>query len=208
MSTSRVVVLAAIDGTKDGLEVARYAADFANRTPGVELHLAHCVTQLRHDVSLSEIAAHSNEATFVREGDEALQSAHAECTERFAGPVTTHLTAGTPVREVLQLANDIQASLVIVGTHDLRGPKRLLLGSVSEQIAKKAQCPVLVVRPVGYVAAELEIEPPCPDCVATQTATNGAQLWCERHSHSHRRIHTVHRARPVNIGNGSMFIRT
>lgn len=208
MGTSRYVLLAAVDGTNEGLEVVRYAADFAQRAPGIEVHLMHCVTHLKNDITLSDVAAHTTEAKYVREGDEAIQAAHAEAERRFTGPITTHLTAGTPVREILQLANDIQASLIIVGTQDLKGAKRLLLGSVSEQIVKRAQCPVLVVRPNGYVASEIEIEPPCPDCVATQTASNGAHLWCDRHSRGHRRIHTVHASRAMNIGAGSMFIRT
>jgi hypothetical protein len=33
-----------------------------------------------------------------------------------------------------------------------------------------------------------EIEPPCPDCLATRERTSGEQLWCERHQ-AHIKTH-------------------
>ncbi len=205
---SRFVILAAMDGTAEGLEVAKYAADFAGRLSGVELHLLHCVSQLRADLQLSEVPAHMGDAKFVREGEEVLERATAETRHLFNGKLATHLTSGSPTREILQLANDLRADLIIVGTQDLRGPKRMLLGSVSEHVAKRARCPVVVVRKIRYAETEPEIEPPCEDCLAVQASSAGAQLWCERHSHHLRRIHTVHGANGPNVGGGSMFIRT
>jgi nucleotide-binding universal stress UspA family protein len=54
---------------------------------------------------------------------------------------------------IAQLASDIEADLVVVGTHGHRGLERLLLGSVAENVVRLAPCPVLVVRPVGAIAA-------------------------------------------------------
>ena len=35
-----------------------------------------------------------------------------------------------------------------------------------------------------------EIEPTCPECMKRREATNGAELWCTRHSEHHIRAHT------------------
>jgi hypothetical protein len=84
---------------------------------------------------------------------------------------------------------------------------RLALGSVAEKVVRHAGCPVLVVRPKDYHARSgQEIEPPCPDCVATQKQTARATLWCERHSarHPHGRLHYE---LPPTFGVGSMNFR-
>jgi hypothetical protein len=43
------------------------------------------------------------------------------------------------------VAQEINADLVIMGTHGRTGLGRLLMGSVAEQIVRKATCPVLTV---------------------------------------------------------------
>jgi nucleotide-binding universal stress UspA family protein len=107
---------------------------------------------------------------------------------------TTHLRYSDPVSAIVQLAADISADLVVVGTHGRTGLARFLLGSVAEGVARVAPCPVLIVRQVGSEAAEQapKIEPPCPACVEVRSATAGKQLWCERHSQHHAQAHTFH----------------
>jgi nucleotide-binding universal stress UspA family protein len=107
---------------------------------------------------------------------------------------TTHLRVADPIVAIVQLAADIQADLVVVGTHGRRGLARFLLGSVAEGVVRRAPCPVLVVRPVGAQAATdvPAIEPPCPQCLETRRMTEGAQFWCDRHREHHERAHTYH----------------
>jgi nucleotide-binding universal stress UspA family protein len=52
---------------------------------------------------------------------------------------------GDAVGEILSLATDMEADLLIVGTHGRSGFERLLLGSVTEKLLRKASCPVLTV---------------------------------------------------------------
>lgn len=109
----------------------------------------------------------------------------------FARAVT-HLRLDAPAEEIAQLASDLEADLVIVGTHGRRGMRRLLLGSVAEGVVRLAPCPVLVVRPRAEEGAVPAIEPPCPECVKVRTESKGEQLWCARHSEHHARPHTYH----------------
>ena len=48
---------------------------------------------------------------------------------------------------ILSYAEEIDADLIVMGTHGRRGPARLLLGSVAEAVVRHAACPVLTVRP-------------------------------------------------------------
>lgn len=53
---------------------------------------------------------------------------------------------GDAGEEIVAAAADLSADLVVIGTHGRGGLKHLLLGSVAEQVVRKAPCPVLTVR--------------------------------------------------------------
>ncbi len=53
---------------------------------------------------------------------------------------------GLPVDEILAVANESGADLIVMGTHGRRGLSRLLAGSVAEAVIRQAACPVLALR--------------------------------------------------------------
>lgn len=64
-----------------------------------------------------------------------------------------HLKEGDPATEILHLQQGLRADLIVMGTHGRTGFARLLLGSVAEEVLRRATCPVLTVRtPVAEVA--------------------------------------------------------
>jgi hypothetical protein len=69
--------------------------------------------------------------------------------------------------------------------------KKLVLGSVAEQVLHAAHCPVLVVVAKDYsgTVATPTIDPPCGECLAMRKATANATFWCERHSKTYREPH-------------------
>ena len=71
----------------------------------------------------------------------------------YGGDITmlVHVRIGGPAEEVLSLAEEVGANLVLVGSHGRTGVKRMLLGSVSEEIVRAAKCPVMVAREREYV---------------------------------------------------------
>jgi hypothetical protein len=123
---------------------------------------------------------------------EHIEGLAAEARGQFAGRMSTHVAAGSTWKQILQIAVDVQADLIVIGTHGRGGIKRLILGSVAETVVRRASCTVLVVRKKGYHAfVPPEIEPACAECLAVQQRTSGAQLWCERHAqdHPHWQLH-------------------
>lgn len=63
--------------------------------------------------------------------------------------VETKVVRGVPFVEIVRTAKDIQADLVVIGTHGRTGIDHLLFGSTAEKVVRKAPCPVLTVRIVG-----------------------------------------------------------
>ncbi|MEZ4224328.1 MAG: universal stress protein [Polyangiaceae bacterium] len=57
---------------------------------------------------------------------------------------------GKPAKAIVDLAAEVGADLIIVGTHGRTGLSRLMLGSVAEATVKEATCPVLVMRPKAH----------------------------------------------------------
>jgi nucleotide-binding universal stress UspA family protein len=56
------------------------------------------------------------------------------------------LKTGLPWQGVLEAINELQADLVIMGTHGRRGLSRLTLGSVAERVVRMSPVPVLTVH--------------------------------------------------------------
>lgn len=66
--------------------------------------------------------------------------------ERLGAPRVRALrSVGTPAQEILALARRDGVDLIVVGTHGRTGLGHLLLGSVAEEVVRRAHCPVLTI---------------------------------------------------------------
>ena len=71
----------------------------------------------------------------------------AEKVREAGGTVTqAHLRMGKAAAEIVDLAEELGAGLVVVGSRGLGSITRALMGSVSDSVVRHAHCPVLVVR--------------------------------------------------------------
>ena len=159
------------------------AARIAQRVPHSELHLVHVFhtepsTERSRDL-VGHLRLYVNEKAAIAKGLRGIT-------------VGIHLRTGKPVREIVQLATDVHADFIVVGSH--RGPhlKRWVVGSTAEQLMAGASCPVFVASPRPKVPEKHEptIELPCPQCIQTRRASAGATWWCPRHSHLANGAHT------------------
>jgi len=203
------VVLAALDASEVAHEIVRVAANLARGHAGGELHLVHVVEDLPAPAILVPVPLSLGVSSreMVEDARKRIETLAAEARGHFAGRLSAHVATGSAWKQILQVAIDVQADLLVVGTHGRGGVKRLLLGSVAETVVRKASCPVLVVREKNYRAfVPPEIEPACPECAAVQQRTGGAQLWCERHAQHHPHGHLHHEV-PEDFGLGSQLFR-
>ena len=56
------------------------------------------------------------------------------------------LVMGDPATEIVRIAEEEQAELIVLGTHGRTGLSRILMGSVAEAVVRHAPCPVLIYR--------------------------------------------------------------
>jgi len=61
-------------------------------------------------------------------------------------PVETAVLSGDPYKRIREYADDHDIDLIVMGTHGRTGVDRYLLGSVTENVVRTADQPVLTVR--------------------------------------------------------------
>ena len=84
---------------------------------------------------------------------EALQAAVSKRAGRGV-PITSVLRDGVPWEEISSVAKEIDADLIVVGTHGRRGLRRALLGSVAENVIRTSARPVLTIHALDEQPAE------------------------------------------------------
>jgi nucleotide-binding universal stress UspA family protein len=147
------VVIAAFDFSDAGNLVLEEGFALAVRAPDTELYPTHVAApygpllRLELPGGTETLDAQRAEACVTSYVEERRQSlAHPPVPER----VQPRLRAGGPADEIVLLASELGADLVLVGTRARHGMRHLFLGSVSEAVVRRCCCPVLVVRPKGY----------------------------------------------------------
>ena len=102
-----------------------------------------------------------------------------------------HARIGEAAAEILGLAAEIGADLVIIGSHGRTGVRRLLLGSVSETVVRRALCPVIVARAKSYPDVEL------PKVVDANPEQHTRYVQPHRYSYTSRAV-TLPPESPIN----------
>jgi nucleotide-binding universal stress UspA family protein len=139
--------LLATDGSDDAALAARAAADITEGF-GSELHVVHVLEpypRFAYPGVTSEVYSYVLEEE-EEEGRELLIEQAKRIRDGGMKVTESHLRRGPIVDEILDLAEEIGAGLVVLGGRGLGSVKRLALGSVSEGVVHHAACPVLVVR--------------------------------------------------------------
>ena len=137
-------ILLATDGSEDAQLAAIAAMDLANRT-GAQLHMVHAWRALPHYAYPSLVPERYQPP--YEEGARKILKEQVERIEEAGSRVAkAHLVMGREADVILDLGEQIGAGLIVVGSRGLGQVKRLLVGSVSENIVHHAKCPVLVVR--------------------------------------------------------------
>jgi nucleotide-binding universal stress UspA family protein len=65
--------------------------------------------------------------------------------------VAVYVTLGVPSERIVALAKAVDADVIVLGTHGRHGLGRMLLGSVAEEVVKRAPCGVFVIRPRDFL---------------------------------------------------------
>ena len=115
---------------------------------GATLHLVHAIAIPPIGIPEAGVAYGSMNVEAAAEIAQAAIDARADRNRDRVTLAPTCVEIGDPRDVIENVARRIEADLIVIGTHGRRGIRRMLLGSVAEEVARTAPCPVLIVRPV------------------------------------------------------------
>jgi nucleotide-binding universal stress UspA family protein len=137
-------LLVGVDGSEPSLAALDLAADLTELLGGSlsVLHVFEYVPPFPLEPA-AKVEEHTRERAL------GLLEASARAIRRRGVGMQTVIRSGDATRTLLDVADDVDADLVVVGTRGRGGPHDLLLGSVARTIADRARRPTLVVPAAG-----------------------------------------------------------
>ncbi len=139
-------ILLATDFSDTSQKAAEYAMDLA-RTFEAHLLVLHVINE---PVDLRGFyAPHISFEQLEKEIESgAARMLESFCKERFGeySNFETAITTGVPFEEILRMAEERTADLIVIGTHGRTGLDHLIFGSTAERVVRSASCPVMTIR--------------------------------------------------------------
>jgi nucleotide-binding universal stress UspA family protein len=140
-------ILLATDFSDAAKETAAHAGALAQAT-GATLHLLHVIEEFSYWESFALKTFPSPEVLGELEQSArlALEDLFEDEEQRKTLTVETRVRHGKPFVEIIRAARELEADVIVIGSHGQSGLAETLFGSTAERVVKKAPCAVLVVR--------------------------------------------------------------
>jgi nucleotide-binding universal stress UspA family protein len=141
-------IVVGTDGSDTATEAVHQAVDLA-RALGATIELVSAyepVPAQRLQGERRETPEDLQWAINPREDVDATLEVAATIAREAAVPVSVYPRQGDPADAILDVAEEREADLIIVGNKGMKGAKRFLLGSVPNKISHHAPCSVLIIR--------------------------------------------------------------
>lgn len=137
-------ILVGLDGSEPANRALEAAISEA-RVWNAEIHVVYVVetglfSSLPMDNTLEVIYS-----VLQKEGEEILEAARKKA-DAAGIPLTTHLRQGHAGSEIIALAGELGADLILLGSYGKSGVDRLLLGSVTDYVVQNSPITTTVVR--------------------------------------------------------------
>jgi len=140
-------ILVPIDFSDTSNVALETAIDFAHDY-NAELYVLHVYSDLMPVLSMRtlELDEHSVEEIQRTEAMENIE----EILSRFTFRVPVHklIQKGVPSQEIVKVAGEIKADMIVIATHGRTGLSHVLIGSCAERVVRTSSCPVLTVRSI------------------------------------------------------------
>ena len=147
MDTPIRKMLVAVDGSQTAAKALNYVLSLAEKCDA-EVQIVGVVQTID---SIMPSSPHMFYASLIYDMEKSMETILSEALKmakekRPSLKVSTRLLKGRPADEIVRVAKEEGFDIVVIGSRGLSGAEEILLGSVSDRVADKATCPVLIVR--------------------------------------------------------------
>ena len=136
------------DGSETAAEAVRQATELANSV-GAQIHLVSAYEPVGSQRLREERQQAPDDLQWSINEREDVEATLKKAAEKIQGAgvqVSTYARQGDPADAILDVAEEQNSDLIIVGNKGMTGAKRFLLGSVPNKISHHAPCSVLIIR--------------------------------------------------------------
>lgn len=142
-------ILVPIDSNKEGDLVANKAIDIAS-VFDANVHLVHVTSLRSNDLSGKEEAIEYISTETLSAYEKEMETLNLFKSRFSAAGIIceTHLLQGAPDKQILKLAEKVNADLIILGLINHSALYKVFVGSVSNEVIKGTKTPVLLVPPI------------------------------------------------------------
>ena len=141
-------IVVGTDGSETASEAVRQATELA-KAVGASIDLVSAyepVSSARLREEAQQVPKDLEWMVNPREDVDATLKKAAEEIEEAGVGVQTYAREGDPADAILDVAEERDAGLIVVGNKGMTGAKRFLLGSVPNKVSHHAPCSVLIIR--------------------------------------------------------------
>ena len=146
-------ILIAVDGSERSINAVEFAVDLATKYDS-EICLVHVIPNSiwRYCMATDEedlISPHIIKNTIKEMEEEGERLLSSVLTSVKGAGIEAHaqLDHGYPAKKILQIAKEENFDLIVMGSSDRGTITRLFFGSISDEVIRKAPCPILLVKP-------------------------------------------------------------
>ena len=144
-------ILLAADGSEDAKRTIKTAIGLSTKLES-ELHVVYVAPEHPYVHAYYDLR-HQEEEERLRRGDQRVLDECVDHVRKAGGTVTgSYLRVGDAAKEIVELAEELEVGLVVLGSRGHGRIRRALMGSVSASVLRHAHCSVLIVR--GYDSEE------------------------------------------------------
>ena len=135
-------ILLASDGSSHAEKAAQEAVKLIQSGQPSEITVLYVVDS---STSKADVLAEGSKEVLLQKRKQRLESTEKILKDK-AVPYTIQVIKGEPCPAIVEYANKHGFDIVVIGSRGLNSLQEMVLGSVSHKVAKRANCPVMIVK--------------------------------------------------------------
>lgn len=134
-------ILVPVDGSPQSEDALEFAA---GEWPDATLELLHVIDPVEAGYSAGRVPSTGEE--WYEDAKERAENYFEEAQQLVDNDLDTRTEVGRPAATIVDMAEEDDVDLVVIGSHGRQGISRILLGSVAEHVVRESPVPVTIVR--------------------------------------------------------------